>query len=264
MIRAILKAATIGATARLMDISAAVVAALTLPARLAPSCRPSPGSAPASTRATISTTSFPIMIAAAKAAVDDAAVFAMKAISPCTFRRLPTISTGVQAAAPTLSTIAQQLSLSVSMTTLRIFGARLLSGLLGLGLTTSAVFAGEARARADYMIHCQGCHVPDGRGFPDKVPDMRATLPLLLSVEGGRAFLVQVPGSAMSALPNDRLAATLNWIVKNFTDDETVAVFADYTEQEVEQMRAVRLDNVFTTRDALIGHLENAHGGSTE
>ena len=68
----------------------------------------------------------------------------------------------------------------------------------------------------------------------------------------------------MSALPNDRLAATLNWIVKNFTDDETVAVFADYTEQEVEQMRAVRLDNVFTTRDALIGHLENAHGGSTE
>ncbi len=106
--------------------------------------------------------------------------------------------------------------------------------------------------------------MPDGRGFPGKVPDMRVTLPLLLSVEGGRAFLVQVPGSAMSTLTNDRLANTLNWIVKNFTDDKTLANFTDYTGQEVEQMRAVRLDDVFSTRDALIGHLENEHGGSTE
>ncbi|WOF72649.1 hypothetical protein QMT40_000267 [Parvibaculaceae bacterium PLY_AMNH_Bact1] len=136
--------------------------------------------------------------------------------------------------------------------------------LLGTTLATSAAFAGDARARADYMIHCQGCHVPDGRGFPGKVPDMRATLPLLLSVEGGRAFLVQVPGSAMSTLTNDRLANTLNWIVKNFTDDKTLASFTDYTGQEVEQMRAVRLDDVFSTRDALIGHLEDMHGGSTE
>lgn len=150
------------------------------------------------------------------------------------------------------------------MTTRKILTTQFVGVLLGMALAANSASAGEARARADYMIHCQGCHVPDGRGFPDKVPDMRATLPLLLSVEGGRAFLVQVPGSAMSTLPNDRLAATLNWIVKNFTDDETVAGFADYTEQEVEQMRAVRLDNVFTTRDALIGHLENAHGGSTE
>ena len=189
MIRAIQKAATIGVTAQLMGICAAVVAVPTRPARPAPSCPPSPGSAPASTRATISTTSFPIMIAAAKVAVDDAAACAMKAISPCTFPRLPTISTGVRAEALTLFIIAQQRSLSVSMTTLSTIGAGLLCGLLGLGLTTSAALASDARARADYMIHCQGCHVPDGRGFPNKVPDMRATLPLLLSVEGGRAFL---------------------------------------------------------------------------
>jgi len=139
-----------------------------------------------------------------------------------------------------------------------------LCGVLGVVAMIGPSMAGDARAHADYMIHCQGCHVPDGRGFPDKVPDMRATLPLFLSVDGGRAFLVQVPGSAMSTLPSDRLAATLNWIVKNFTDNKTVASFTDYTEQEVEQMRAVRLDDVVTTRDALIGHLENTHGGSAE
>jgi mono/diheme cytochrome c family protein len=150
------------------------------------------------------------------------------------------------------------------MRTLRTFGARLLCVALGFGLTISPALASYARARADYMIHCQGCHVPDGRGFPDKVPDMRTTLPLLLSVEGGRAFLVQVPGSAMSTLTNDRLAATLNWMVKNMTDEVTQSGFTDYTATEVEQMRAVRLDDVFTTRDALIGHLENEHGGSAE
>ncbi len=139
-----------------------------------------------------------------------------------------------------------------------------LCGLIGVIAMTSASLADDARARADYMIHCQGCHVPDGRGFPDRVPDMRETLPLLLSVEGGRAFLVQVPGSAMSTLPNDRLAGTLNWMVKNMADEATIEAFADYTETEVEQIRAVRLDDVLTTRHALIGHLENAHGGSTE
>lgn len=140
----------------------------------------------------------------------------------------------------------------------------LLCGLFTSLLVSATAFAGDARARSDYMIHCQGCHVPDGRGFPGRVPDMRATLPLLLSVEGGRAFLVQVPGSAMSALTNDRLAATLNWVVKNMADEATISSFTDYTEAEVEQMRAVRLEDVFTTRDALIGHLENEHGGSTE
>ncbi len=139
-----------------------------------------------------------------------------------------------------------------------------LCALLGVVTTTDTSIAGDARARADYMIHCQGCHVPDGRGFPNRVPDMRVTLPLLLSVEGGRAFLVQVPGSAMSVLSNDRLAGTLNWMVKNMADEATIAAFTDYTETEVEQMRAVRLDDVLTTRHALIGHLENADGGSTE
>lgn len=124
--------------------------------------------------------------------------------------------------------------------------------------------ASDARARADYMIHCQGCHVPDGSGLPGKVPDLRASLPLLLSVDGGRAFLVQVPGSSMSALSDARLASTLNWMVRNFTDPATVQRFSDYTEAETDELRQKRLDDVFATRDALIGHLENTHGRQTE
>jgi hypothetical protein len=114
------------------------------------------------------------------------------------------------------------------------------------------------------MIHCQGCHVPDGSGLEGKVPDLRASLPMLLSVKGGRAFLVQVPGSSMSALSDARLASTLNWMVRNFTSLKTDQQFRDYTEAEIENMRPQRLEDVLATRNALIGHLENTHGRQTE
>ncbi|MFO1329574.1 MAG: cytochrome C, partial [Rubrivivax sp.] len=49
-------------------------------------------------------------------------------------------------------------------------------------------------ARATYLLHCSGCHRPDGSGAPERyVPDLRA-LGRFLQVDGGRAFIVQVPG----------------------------------------------------------------------
>lgn len=131
-------------------------------------------------------------------------------------------------------------------------------------VVSATAHAGDTRARADYMIHCQGCHVPDGSGLEGKVPDLRASLPMLLSVKGGRAFLVQVPGSSMSALSDARLASTLNWMVRNFTSLKTDQQFRDYTEAEIENMRPQRLEDVLATRNALIGHLENTHGRQTE
>lgn len=124
--------------------------------------------------------------------------------------------------------------------------------------------ASDTRARADYMIHCQGCHLPDGSGFPGRgVPDMRATLPLLLSVEGGREFLIQVPGSSQSALSDPRLAGVLNWLITTKTTDNSLD-FIPYSSQEISAVRHVRLDDVFATREALIGHLEGHNGRTPE
>ena len=59
------------------------------------------------------------------------------------------------------------------------------------------LYAGEPpntqRARVDYMLNCQGCHLPDGDGAGD-VPRMKNFVGNFLKVPGGRAFLVQVPG----------------------------------------------------------------------
>lgn len=143
----------------------------------------------------------------------------------------------------------------------QVFGVTLLIALALPGAHTQAV---EARARADYMIHCQGCHVQDGSGFPGKVPDLRETLPMLLSVEGGRAFLVRVPGSSQSALSDARLAGVLNWMVTTFGGEGLAPEFTPYQPDEVTQYRATRLHDVFATRNALIGHLEGTNGGTTE
>jgi cytochrome c553 len=63
---------------------------------------------------------------------------------------------------------------------------------------------GEAHAatpsvQAAYMLGCQGCHLEDGRGFPQRgVPALNEFVGNFLKVPGGREYLVQVPGAAQS------------------------------------------------------------------
>ena len=122
--------------------------------------------------------------------------------------------------------------------------------------------AGDARARSDYMIHCQGCHLPGGRGFDDEVPDMRTSVPQLLTVDGGRAFLVQVPGSLQSSLSDERLAQVLNWIVITLPE-EPVKGFVPFSAEEVAVLR-VRLKDVGATREALLTGMEDPVGREAE
>jgi mono/diheme cytochrome c family protein len=121
---------------------------------------------------------------------------------------------------------------------------------LGIALTTAPALAAE-RAHTDYMVHCQGCHLPDGSGFPARgVPDMREVLIPFAQTEEGRAYLVQVPGARLSALPDDRLAAVTNWILENLAMGEGTA--QPYTAEEVARFRAMPLDDAAATRTHLI------------
>ncbi|MBS0421692.1 MAG: cytochrome C [Proteobacteria bacterium] len=77
--------------------------------------------------------------------------------------------------------------------------------------------AGAYEPHVNYMLHCMGCHTPDGRGEPGRVPSVRDTLVPLASKPEGRRFLIQVPGSAQSKLSDADLAAVLNWMVDNLS-----------------------------------------------
>lgn len=141
---------------------------------------------------------------------------------------------------------------------------RLCAVVVATHIAVSTAHASDARARADYMIHCQGCHLPDGSGFIGRVPDLGETLPLFLSEDGGREFLIQVPGSSQSALSDARLAGVLNWTIKTFSDGAPLASFVPYETKDITAVRHIRLDDVFATRDALIGHLEGPNGRTPE
>ena len=82
-----------------------------------------------------------------------------------------------------------------------------------------------------------GCHQADGTGLTDTVPSMRDFSGNFLQVPGGRAFLVQVPGSSNSPLNNAELAELLNWILLTMKAELLDGNFQYYTEREVAELR---------------------------
>ncbi len=110
---------------------------------------------------------------------------------------------------------------------------------------------------ADYMLNCQGCHLDDGRGYPQRgVPKLNGYLGNFLKVPGGREFLVQVPGSAQSELSDQRLATLLNWMLQQFSRAQLPADFKPYSTTEVARLRLHPLVNVAGLRADLVRKIE--------
>ena len=117
-----------------------------------------------------------------------------------------------------------------------LLGLTLGAALTGDGLAAEPA-AGPARsARLNYILHCQGCHLPDGSGSPGKVPDMRGEVSQFLTIPGGREYLVQVPGAATSRLSDGELADLLNWLVKTMGPPPPSG-FKPYSQAEVSRLR---------------------------
>jgi mono/diheme cytochrome c family protein len=120
----------------------------------------------------------------------------------------------------------------------------------------TAVRAGEPAL--DYALNCQGCHRADGAGTPESVPALAGSVGKFLRVPGGREFLGQVPGVALSSLDDAALAGVLNWILARFGRDEVPPGFAPYTTEEVGRLRRSPLTDVEGVRRRLLGALERS------
>lgn len=110
---------------------------------------------------------------------------------------------------------------------------------LALSLVMGSPVAAATESRQfDYMLNCQGCHLPDGSGNPARqVPAFPGQLGKFLTVPGGREYLVQVPGSALSGLSDQALADVLNWMLETFSAAELPAGFKPYTGAELHAWR---------------------------
>ena len=124
-------------------------------------------------------------------------------------------------------------------------------------LTETLADSGKNSPHINYMLHCQGCHLPGGIGHPGIVPELAGNVGKFLMVPEGRAYLVQVPGSAQSTLADSELAEVLNWLIPEFDPHHTPEGFKRFTAEEVHQYRSVRIRNVTQIRTELLGRYTN-------
>ena len=108
------------------------------------------------------------------------------------------------------------------------------------GLASLLAFTAPATAdtKTDYLLHCSGCHLPDGSGAPDDVPSLRDGLGWIVSMAKGRDYLVRVPGSTQAFLNDAELAAVINWVLAEFNSAILADDFKPLTAKEVGRARS--------------------------
>ena len=117
-----------------------------------------------------------------------------------------------------------------------------------------------ADTKTDYLLHCSGCHLPDGSGAPDDVPTLRDGLGWLVSVAEGRGYLVRVPGSSQAILNDAELAAVINWLLTEFNSATLADDFQPLTAAEVGRARSDVLMDPLKFRARLWRHYEGTQG----
>ncbi len=127
--------------------------------------------------------------------------------------------------------------------------------------TFSSVNLAEDRivnlGRQNYILNCQGCHLPDASGSPGLVPKIKDFAGNFLHVEGGREFIVQVPGAANAPINDQELTDVLNWMLVEFSEPQIPDNFVPYTAEEVGALRRRPLIDVNGTREQLIEKIQN-------
>ena len=111
-----------------------------------------------------------------------------------------------------------------------------------------------------WALNCQGCHRPNGGGTPGGAPPMRGVVGSFLRVEGGRAYLTQVPGVATAPLRDEELAQLLNYVLRRFDGAGLPDDFKPYTAAEVAAGRRTLLrTDAAAIRRRLMARLSGAN-----
>ena len=119
----------------------------------------------------------------------------------------------------------------------------------------AAPISGLEPEHRDYMRFCQGCHGENGCNGPAMIPPLLGAVGYFTRTPEGRAYLVRVPGVALSALDDERLARLMNWMLQTMSKPELLSDFRPYQTAEVSRLRKQALTEVTNTRAQLIEKL---------
>ena len=123
-------------------------------------------------------------------------------------------------------------------------------------ISAAAGPAAQQKARQNYILNCQGCHLPDGSGSKGAVPPLNDFVGNFLQVPGGREFIAQVPGVAGAPISDPELAAVINWMLQSFSPKQLPKNFQPYTAAEVGELRKSPIIDVKPARTRLIQKIE--------
>jgi len=111
-------------------------------------------------------------------------------------------------------------------------------------------------AELDWALRCGGCHGIRGQGTPGHVPRLAGFVGHFTRHQGGRDYLMRVPGVVRARLDDARLAAVLNWLLASLSPDQVAAGFAPFTAAEIAGARRAPLPEPQKTRARLIADLQ--------
>ncbi|MEO0998657.1 MAG: cytochrome c [Pseudomonadota bacterium] len=123
-------------------------------------------------------------------------------------------------------------------------------------LTAGALaHADDATARNNYALHCLGCHLPEARGFPGRVPRMNAFAGYFLHSPEGREYLIRVAGVATAQLSNEAITELMNWMLTTYSAEQLPADFEPYSVAEVGALRQRPEPDPYRARAVILARL---------
>ena len=130
---------------------------------------------------------------------------------------------------------------------------------MALFAAASSAGADDRRAHVNYMLHCQGCHLPATEGMEGKVPPMKEFVGWFLHSQEGREFLIRVPGVSQSALDDAELAELINWILLTHSRGQLPEDFRPFSADEVGQLCGNPEPEPQVTRQRILEHIARSH-----
>ena len=121
-----------------------------------------------------------------------------------------------------------------------------------LMLSLAACATSAADPQTDYLLYCRGCHLANGESVPPDVPTLVDEIGRIVSVPGGREYVIRVPGVSQTAMNDEQLADVLNWVLAEFNADTTPTNFKPYDAEEVGEARVKLLIDPLKYRVTLL------------
>ncbi len=112
------------------------------------------------------------------------------------------------------------------------------------------------QGRTDFLLHCSGCHAQDGRGLENKgIPALKDQVGYFLRTDGGRAYVMQIPGLLSAGMSDARAADVTNYILARFAGASLPENFIPYTAEEAKRYRESRPADIPGKRKLLAAEL---------